>query len=112
MVSCHLSSEWVPDVLVTGNQSYRRSDCEIVKDLGAFLVVDGGLAACELRDIVLQWPANLVVIKSRSQTIIFPPVKETTGNECDAGVAGNRICLFRRISSPSKDTYTANLMYA
>ena len=79
MVPRNLSSERIPDVLVARNESDRRSDCEIVKDLDALLVVDGGLAASEPRDVVFQWPANLVVIKSRSETIIFPPVKETTG---------------------------------
>src|SRR5260370_23153306 len=112
MVSRHFGSEWVPYVLVTRNQSDRGSECEIVKDLGSLLALNGGVASCELRDIVLQWPANFVVKESHSETVIFPPIKETTGKQCDAGVAGNRICLFRRISRPSKYTDTAKRMSA
>src|SRR5260370_37259569 len=112
MVSRHFGSEWVPYVLVTRNQSDRRSDCEIVKDLGSLLALNGGLAACELRDIVLQWPANFVVKESHPETVIFPPIKETTGKKCDASVARNRICLVRRISRPSKYTDTAKRIAA
>ena len=102
MVSHDLSSEWVPDVLVTWNQSDRRSDCEIVKDFGSVLVLDSVLASRELRDIVLQWPANPVVIESRAETVILPAVAKTTGKQRDARITGDRICLLRRIPYSSE----------
>src|SRR5258708_40078943 len=100
MVSHHLSCEWVPDVLITRNQPDRRSQCEIVKDLGTFLVLHCPLASCEFREIVLQWPAYPVVIESRSEAVIFPVIGKTAGTKRDARIAGDRICLLRRIPGP------------
>src|SRR5260370_41322814 len=93
MVFHHLSGEWIPDVLITGNQSDRRSDGEVVKGPGTFLVLHGPLASCELREIVLQWPAYPVVIESRSEAVIFPVIGKTAGTNRVARIGGNRICL-------------------
>src|SRR5258708_37991138 len=107
MVCHHLSCEWVPDVLITRNQPDRRSQCEIVKDLGTFLVLYSRLAFCELREIVLQWSAYPVVIESRSEAVTFPVVGNTAGKKSDARIVGDRICLLRRIPGPPEHTDSA-----
>src|SRR5258707_1390106 len=112
MVFHHFSGEWIPDVLITGNQSDRRSDGEIVEDLGTFLVLHCPLASCELREIVLQWPAYPVVIESRSETVILPAVEETAGKKRDARIAGDRICLLRRIPGPPEYANSAQWLSA
>src|SRR5260370_41963232 len=104
MVFHHFSGEWIPDVLITGNQSDRRSDGEIVKDLGTFLVLHCPLASCELREIVLQRLAYPVVIESRSDAVIFPVIGKTAGKKRYARIAGERYCLQRRI--PGTPVYT------
>src|SRR5260370_35233366 len=102
MISRDFRSQWVPDVLVTRNQSDCRSDCEIVKDLGSHLVLDSGHTSRELRDIVLQWPANPIAIESCSEAVILPAVGKATAKHRHARTAGDRICLLRRIPCPSE----------
>src|ERR1700730_8863921 len=112
MVSHHLGCEWFPNVLITGNQSDRRSDCEVVKDLGTFLVLYNRPSSCELREIVLQWPAYPVVIESRSETVTLPAAEETAGKKRDARIAGDRICLLRRIPGPPEYANSAQWLSA
>src|SRR5260370_34799004 len=99
-------------MLITGNYSDRRTDGEIVKDLGTFLVLHCPLASCELREIVLQWPAYPVVIESRSETVILPAAEETAGKQRDARIAGDRICLLRRIPGPPDYANSAQCLSA
>src|SRR5260370_42716123 len=104
MVSHHLSCEWVPNVLITRNQPDRRSDREIVKDLGTFLVLYSPLSSCKLREIVLQWPAYPVAIESCCETVILPSAEKTAGKKSDARIARDRIRILRRI--PGRPAYS------
>src|ERR1700730_483359 len=72
----HLSNERVPRVLIACDQSDRRSDCEVVKDLHSPLVTYAGRARCELADSVLQVAADLVVVVADAEAVIGPAVKQ------------------------------------
>ena len=55
-----------------------------------------------MRNIVLQWPADTVVIKPHSKTVVLPSVGESMGQQSDARIASDWICLLRRIPYSSK----------
>src|SRR5262249_57296838 len=51
LVSCYPGTEWVPDVLVTRDESNRRSDRKVVKDLRSLLIPDSILVSVKLRNV-------------------------------------------------------------
>jgi len=102
-----LGCKRMPYALVTGDQSDSRRDREIVEDLNAALVSHAGISQCKLSDGCLQIVADLVVIKSRSEAVVFPAAEQTLRNQRDASVAGNWIGDLWGISNPGKDTNPA-----
>src|SRR3979490_3335417 len=93
----------MPYVLVTGDQPDSRGDREIVEDLNAALVTRAGISQRKLSDVCLQIVADLVVIESRSEAVVFPAAEQTMRDQRDACVAGNWIGGLRGISNPDKD---------
>ena len=75
-----LGRKRMPYVLVTGDQPDSRRDREIVEDLNAALVSRTGISQRKLSDVCFQIVADLVVIKSRSEAVVFPAAEQTMRN--------------------------------
>lgn len=102
LVSCHLASDGVPDVLVTRDESNRRSDRKVVKDLRSLLILDSVLASVKLRNVEFQWAADSVVIKSRSKTVILSKVEKIMYKQGQTCITRNCVGLLRGIADPSE----------
>src|ERR1700730_10920031 len=87
LVPRHLSSERVPDVLITRNQSDRRSDCKIIEDLCSLLVFNSGGTRRKLSDAIFQVIADRVVVEPCSEAVILPAVEKTVDKQRDARIA-------------------------
>src|SRR5215469_12423790 len=102
LVSCHPGSEGVPDVLVTRDESNRRSDREVVKDLRSLLILDSVLVSAKLLNVSFQWTTNSVVIETRSKAVILSKVEKTMREQRDARVASNCVGLLRGIAESAE----------
>ena len=85
-----MSSEGVPDFLITRDQSDRRGDGEVVKDLYSLLVANRGRAGRELLDVILQFAAEGVIVKSHSEAVIGPAIEKPMGKQGDAPMGSDR----------------------
>ena len=95
-------NQGIPDMLIAGVYVDRRSDGEVVKNLHSALVFNRR-TICEQPDAVLQFPADLVVVKPHAEAVILPAVPQTLGKKRRAGIPNDRICSFRcSISEPSE----------
>ena len=77
-------------MLITRDQSDRRSDGEVIKNLHSLLVVNIFRSGGELLDVSLQFTAEGVVVKSHSEAVIGPAIEKPVGKQGDAPVGSDR----------------------
>src|SRR5215472_8450006 len=112
LVSCHLGSEGVPDVLVTRDEANRRSDPKVVKDLRSLFILDSVLVSAKLLNVSFQWTTNSVVIESRSKAVILSTVEKTMREQRNARVASNCVGLLRGIAESAQYSDSAKRLAA
>ena len=66
-------------MLISGDQSDRRSDSKVVKNLCSLLVFNRDRTCGELLNAILQIMADRVIVKSYPETVIFSAIEKTVG---------------------------------
>src|SRR5215813_10391882 len=95
-------------MLITGLDSDRGRDREVVEHLYALFVFEGNTS--ELVNGILEQSADHVVVKPGAKAVVLPAVPQAARKQRGAPIPGERVCRFRCISHPTEHADAAELL--
>src|SRR5262245_39684584 len=95
-------------MLITGLDSDRGRDREVIEDFYALFVLEGDTS--ELVNGILEQSADHVVVKAGAKAVVFPAIPQAAPKQRGAPIPGERIGRFRCIPDPTEHANAAELL--